>query len=198
MARQSLVLAKNEGGTLPFQSSSSGSSGSSNNTQDEKRLKILVTGPTSNSLSYQTGGWTWQWQGAPNEVDWFTYGTTVLGALTSDADWDVSYRCGVDILGQECNDEDGNNIRKTGNIVEEVEGWVGLGPGGPDGSIGRAVDAASSKDVVVVCVGEESYTEKPGDIRSLRLAEGQYQRRTPRLSWCILEAAPDYWRKWWN
>lgn len=178
MARQSLVLVKNEGNLLPFRSSTG--SGSSKNTNDDKRLKILVTGPTSNSLIYQTGGWSWQWQGAPNEADWFTYGTTVMGAMTSDADWDVSYRCGVDILGQDCNDEsdvgdeDGHNIRKAG-IVEEVEGWVGLGPNGPDGSVGRAVDAASSKDVIVVCVGEEAYTEKPGDIRSLRLAEGQYQ-----------------------
>jgi beta-glucosidase len=177
MARQSLVLTKNDDGILPLQ----GIITSENN--DKRRLEILVTGPTANSLIYQSGGWTWQWQGAPNEDDWFTYGTTVLGALSAEEAWDVSYSCGVDILGQECHEEDnddndnggdGNRNRKT-NVVKEVEGWVGLGSDGPHDSIGRAVEAASSKDIVVVCVGEEAYTEKPGDIRSLRLAEGQYQ-----------------------
>ncbi len=63
----------------------------------------------------------------------------------------------MDSLGQECDDETndsnegGKNIRKTG-IVKEVEDWVGLGPNGPDGSIGRAVDAASSKDVISGCI----------------------------------------------
>jgi beta-glucosidase len=138
-----------------------------------KRLKVLVTGPTSSSLIYQTGGWTWQWQGAPNEADWFTYGSTVLGAFKLEASWDVSYSCGTDILGQECPDEnDGNDTGIMEEVKVEVEAFVGVGP---DGSIGRAVEAASSKDVVVVCVGEEAYTEKPGDIRSLRLAEGQYK-----------------------
>ena len=56
--------------------------------------------------------------------------------------------------------------------MEQAEGWLGLGP---HNSVDRAVQAAADADLVVVCVGEEAYTEKPGDIRSLRLPDGQYE-----------------------
>jgi len=167
MARETVVLAKN-GKTanfpvLPVASSSSTSSPS-----------VLVTGPTSNSLSYQCGGWTGQWQGVPLQQQdaFFTYGGTVLGAFSSDPAFDVSSRCGVDILGRDCGEDDSQSHGKDESLVDEVKDAIGLG-GGPDDSIGRAVAAASNADVVIVCIGEESYTEKPGDIRSLQLPEGQ-------------------------
>jgi beta-glucosidase len=131
MVHQSIVLAKNENNFLPLDAS--------------RHLKIHVTGPTSHSRIYQSGGWTGQWQGAPDE-SWFTYGSTVRGAFQAVPAWDITYSCGTDILGDACG----------------------------HGSIEKAVEAASFADVVVVCVGEESYTEKPGDIRSLRLPAGQY------------------------
>jgi hypothetical protein len=61
------------------------------------------------------------------------------------------------------------------------------------------------KTLLSFCVGEEPYSENQGDIRSLRLAEGQYeqsketlrQRRKPKVVLVYLEAAP-VWRKWWN
>lgn len=34
-------------------------------------------------------------------------------------------------------------------------------------------NAVNAADVVIVCIGEETYTEKPGDIDNLDLAAGQ-------------------------
>ena len=129
MVRQSIVLAKNENHILPLSSS--------------LRLRVHVTGPTANSRVYQSGGWSYQWSGAPDE-SWFTYGSTVTEALSSE--WNVSHTCGTDILGEECEPQ----------------------------SVAKAVEAAKDAQVVFVCVGEEAYTEKPGDIRSLSLPQGQY------------------------
>lgn len=156
MTHQSIVLAKNDGGMLPL------------SLDGKATLKVLVTGPTATSLRYQSGGWTIAWQGASDDTP-FTYGSSVLDAFSADANYDVSYRCGVDILGQECED-DGPTPNPT--TLEQVKEWVGLGP---NTSIARAAIAASTSDVVVVCLGEENYTEKPGDIRDLDLPQGQYQ-----------------------
>ena len=154
MARQSIVLAKNDDSTLPWDSS--------------KGKKILVTGPTAASLIYQTGGWSGQWQGAPNEDDWFVSGSSVLTALSANGSGlDISYACGTNILGGECDDTTSEK-----GILEQVEGWVGMGP---HNSVDRAVQAAADANLVVICVGEEAYTEKPGDTRSLRLPDGQYE-----------------------
>jgi beta-glucosidase len=151
MVHQSMILTKNYNATLPLLAN---------------RPKILVTGPTASSRIYQSGGWTCQWQGAPIEQDWFSYGSTLLGAFMQESTWDVSYSCGTDILGGECDDALGKE-----GIVDQVKEWAGLGP---HSSIDRAVEAALSAEYVVICVGEEAYAEKPGDIRSLRLPEGQY------------------------
>ncbi|GKY96709.1 hypothetical protein MPSEU_000630400 [Mayamaea pseudoterrestris] len=159
MVRQSIVLTKNEENILPL------------STDNSTRLRILVTGPTANSLIYQSGAWTGQWQGAPNEQEWFTYGSTVLDGLSHEASWDVSYSCGTDILGGNCQDEDEDE--SAAGVIEQVEEWAGIGSS--QDSVARAIDEAQGVDVIVVCVGEEASTEKPGDIRSLRLPQGQYE-----------------------
>ncbi len=129
MAKESIILTKNENDALPIKNNN---------------VKIHVTGPTADSIRYQSGGWTIQWQGVTDDHD-FTYGTTVLNAVKSVPGWDVSSSCGVDILGNECVD-DKNNLNL--HLVED-------------------------SDYVIVCVGEEAYTEKPGDIRNLELPSGQ-------------------------
>jgi beta-glucosidase len=131
MVQQSIILAKNEAQTLPLSSNS---------------LTILVTGPTANSRVYQSGGWTSQWQGAPDE-SWFTYGSTVADAIMDETGWNVTYSCGVDVLGKECETR----------------------------SIEKAVELAMASDLVIIGVGEEAYAEKPGDIRSSYLPKGQYE-----------------------
>jgi len=155
MVQDSLVLAKNAQNWLPLDRTAS--------------LKVHVTGPTANSLSSQTGGWSGQWQGFPSE-DWFTYGGTVWDSLSVESDqWHVTYSCGVDVLGQECQDPDETDPEE--NYIDRVKHWAGLTP---TNSIAMAVEAAKDADVTVICVGEEAYTEKPGDIRSLLLPQGQY------------------------
>lgn len=150
MARQSIILAKNDEKVLPLQGAS----------------KVLVTGPTAHSIRLQSGGWTGEWQGADSEK-WFTYGTTVLDAFQANKMWTVSFSCGVSITGGECNDE---KVKQ--GVIEQVEDWVGLGP---SDSIDRAVKASSDVDTIVVCIGEQTYAEKPGDASSMKLPDGHYE-----------------------
>jgi beta-glucosidase len=145
------------------------------------KMKVLVVGPTSNSLSYQTGGWTGQWQGVDpaKESEWFTYGHTVYGAAVDHPGWDVSFQCGVSIMGGDCDEHDDNNDSDQSSVLDKVKSWVGWGDEQPDisayYSIERAIAATANVEYIIICVGEESYAEKPGDIRSLRLPEGQYE-----------------------
>lgn len=128
MARESIVLAKNHDDVLPLPLS--------------EGLKVHITGPTSDSIRYQTGGWSINWQGAFAD-DEFEYGSTVKSASLDFSIWNVSHSCGVDILGNSC-DEDESSIA-----------------------------ARNEADYIIICVGEENYTEKPGDIRDLQLRQGQ-------------------------
>lgn len=168
MTEQSIILAKNENGVLPL-------------AMDSSTLRVLVTGPTANSKAFSTGGWTWQWQGVDSNIEdqWFTYGSTVVQALQNEPNFQVSFSCGVDILGRDCDAESDfvattENPHNTG-VVETVKGWVGWNSDQADLSIERAMSVASNQDVIIVCLGEENYTEKPGDIRSLSLPSGQYE-----------------------
>ncbi|KAL7571385.1 hypothetical protein ACA910_007692 [Epithemia clementina (nom. ined.)] len=205
MARDSLILTKTTSSLLPLRA-------------DAQGLQVLVTGPTANSRIYQTGGWTVAWQGPNDEKESFTTGSTVYQALLNRVGeglfQNVIFRCGTDILGEECSDDnedttnptdDGGNRRKMGFFdqlsgigsdikdgisdigddigdgIDDVGKWIS-GDGGSDSdknneetSIQRAVDAAKDMDLVLICVGEEAYAEKPGDIRSLYLPFGQLQ-----------------------
>jgi beta-glucosidase len=154
VVHESIILAENKNSVLPL--------------DPNRSLNIQVTGPTANSLIYQSGGWTWQWQGSPSD-DWFTYGKTVVDALHTVNAWTVTYTCGVNILGKECDDPDESGVDES--IIDQVKHWVGLTP---TTSIARAVQGAKQADFTIICLGEEAYTEKPGDIRSLRLPDGQY------------------------
>ncbi|GKY94823.1 hypothetical protein MPSEU_000447500 [Mayamaea pseudoterrestris] len=155
MVHQSIVLTKNKKDLLPLSTKS--------------RRKLLVTGPTANSLIYQTGSWTGRWQGAANDSEWFTYGESVWEALAKESDaYDASFNCGTGILGGECDE----TLTLNGDIdLSDTP----LGVDIVHKSIQRAASVASDVDVIVVCVGEESSVEKPGDIRDLSLPEGQYK-----------------------
>jgi len=118
MARDSIVLTKNDEEVLPILSPSNGNN-----------VKVHVTGPTANSLRYQTGGWTIEWQGPPND-DLFQYGHTVLNAAESTNQWDVTSSCGVNIMGDPCDDVDDSIVS----------------------------NQRAEADYIIVCVGEENYT----------------------------------------
>eukprot|EP00854_Cymbomonas_tetramitiformis_P010796 gene10796-12771_t len=66
MARESVVLLRNDNDLLPLQPAVSD--------------KVLVTGPCAHSLSYLSGGWTLHWQGATTDAS-FTHGATLKDAI---------------------------------------------------------------------------------------------------------------------
>ena len=146
IVHQSIVLVQNRNNFLPIVTSYS-------DREQDYQLKILITGPTSNSRIYQSGGWMGHWQGAPDE-EWFTYGSTVYQAFQQKSKYNVSYACGTDIIGQDCR----NNNES------------------PLSSIEQAVKASFFVDIVIICIGEENYAEKPGDLvhDDLNLPVGQY------------------------
>ena len=118
IARDSIVLAKNTVNTLPLPTPTW-----------RKKWKVHVTGPTSNSIRYQSGGWTVEWQGATSD-DQFQYGQTVLQAAKEKTGWEITSSCGVNIMGDPC---DGDSTE-------------------------TANQQRSAADYIFVCIGEENYT----------------------------------------
>lgn len=110
--------------------------------------KILVTGPNGNSCRSLNGGWSYVWQGGDTKE--FAQANTIYEALAAKfGASSVKYSAGVSYL-------------KGGNWqAEDASG------------ISAAVAAASGVDVIVACVGENSYCETPGNITDLRLSENQ-------------------------
>ena len=161
MARESIVLVQNKNQTLPIRIKDN----LQQNEENIDPISIFVTGPTMNSIRYQSGGWTMSWQGPDQNDSSFTYGTTVLDALLQQSQddeiaWNVSYSCGVDIQGRDCMNEEG--------LIETNENTK-------QSSTDLAAIQASVSDYIIVCIGESNYAEKPGDSRSDYLPQGQYQ-----------------------
>lgn len=139
-ARESIVLAKNDGNALPL----------------AKNKKVLVTGPTADSLISLNNGWTWVWQGS-EETLYKQEKNTVREAIEAKIGKDnVTYVPGTEIVR---NKEIPSNVSPT-SIDREVD-------------IAAAVAAARSNDVIVLCLGEGSYTETPGNITDITLPEPQ-------------------------
>lgn len=115
-------------------------------TQVSVDKKILVTGPNCNSLVRQTGGWSIHWQGAYDDSE-FSMGVTILQGLQQMYGADkVTYYPGPSVTATNLDD------------VNDLD---------------EAIAAAKKASVVVFCIGEDTYTEKPGDINDLNLAKGQ-------------------------
>lgn len=115
----------------------------------KKGAKILVAGPNSNSMRTLNGGWSYSWQGEKVEEFAAEY-NTILEALQQKNDpTNVLYTEGV-------------SYNHEGKYWEEK-----------DIDIQAAVKAAASVEFIVLCLGENSYTEKPGDLHDLRLSENQ-------------------------
>jgi beta-glucosidase len=114
-----------------------------------KDARILVTGPNANSMRALNGGWSYTWQG--NNIDDFTADySTILDAITSKAGADrVVFREGVRY---------DNDARYWADEAYDIAG---------------AVRAAANVDYIVLALGENTYTEKPGDLHDLTLSENQ-------------------------
>ena len=112
--------------------------------------RLLVTGPNANSLRALNGGWSYRWQGSADEFA--PQFNTILEALQQRFPGKVSYEPGV------VYDETPMNWQ-----AEDASG------------IQKAVAAAYKADVIVACVGENSYCETPGNMDDLNLSAGQKQ-----------------------
>ena len=115
----------------------------------KKGAKILVTGPNANSMRSLNGGWTYSWQGEKVE-DFAQRYNTILEAVQK-----VNGEGNVEFLPGVAYNEKGKYWE------EEVK------------DINAVVSAAKKADVVVLCLGENSYTEKPGDLHDLTLSSNQ-------------------------
>lgn len=123
-AEESITLLKNNGNILPL----------------SKDAKVLVTGPTANTLRSVDGGWSYSWQG---EVDDYYGGSnhkTILKALQ---------------------DKFSNLNYVPGSTFDSLL------------NVDSVVAAAGNADVILLCLGELSYAENPGNINDLNLPEAQ-------------------------
>jgi beta-glucosidase len=139
-AQESMTLLKNAGDLLPL----------------GKDRKILVTGPTADSLLSLNNGWTYVWQGSEESLYPKDRPTIRRGIEAKAGAANVTYVPGTKITRREGSPSNGTPT----NIESEVD-------------IPAAVQAAASADVVVLCLGEGSYTETPGNIPDLSLGEPQ-------------------------
>lgn len=111
--------------------------------------RILLTGPNANSMRVLHGGWSYTWQGSNTEKYDEQY-NTVYEAMCQ------KYGARNVIL------EEGVSYNNRGKYYEELPA-----------QIDRAVRAAAQADVIVACIGENSYAETPGNLTDLALSEQQ-------------------------
>ena len=111
--------------------------------------KILVTGPNANSMRTLNGGWSYTWQG---DADNFaSHHNTILEALKNVyGEKNVSYVAGV-------------NYDMTPMMWDKE---INI-------DIDADVRAARNADIIVACIGENSYCETPGNINDLNLSSNQ-------------------------
>ena len=114
-----------------------------------QQKKILLTGPNANQMRCLHGGWSYTWQGSGAE-DLAAKYNTIYEALCN------KYGKGNIIL------EQGVTYNERGQYYEENEP-----------QIERAVSAAQQADIIIACIGENSYTETPGNLNDLWLSEKQ-------------------------
>lgn len=126
-AAESITLLKNNNAVLPL----------------NKNEKVLLTGPTANSMKYLNGGWSYNWQG--DMSDTFAVGKmTILEAMQNK-------------IGKE------NVLYSLGTDLATTD----------DAEIAKTVEMAKGVSKIILCLGEKNYTETPGDINNLFITASQ-------------------------
>ncbi|MBW1295448.1 glycoside hydrolase family 3 N-terminal domain-containing protein [Aquimarina litoralis] len=139
-ALESFTLLKNTSNILPL----------------EKGTKILVTGPTANTMRSLNGGWSYNWQGS--EADNYAKDkNTIAEALVGMGN--ATFVQGVSF--KENNSVDSSTLKEV--VFEDKK------------NIDAAVKAAKQSDVILLCLGENSYTETPGNTNSIVLPKDQIE-----------------------
>ncbi len=107
--------------------------------------RILVTGPNADNMRTLNGAWTYSWQGDLTDDFAGDYNTIFEAIRNNFGSSNVKYIPGI-------------TYRKGGNYydLDEVD-------------IRKAVQEARRSDYIVLCLGENTYTEKPGDLNDLNI-----------------------------
>lgn len=116
-----------------------------------KGTKILLAGPNTNSMRCLNGGWSYSWQGHRADEFAGAYHTIYEALCDKFGTQNIVYEPGVTYAPY-----------KNDNWWEENE---------PE--IDKAVKAAAGVDVIVACIGENSYCETPGNMNDLTLSANQ-------------------------
>ena len=114
-----------------------------------KGKKILLTGPNANQMRCLHGGWSYTWQGSKAE-DLSEKYNTIYEAL--------------------CNKYGKENIILEQGVTYNENGAY-YDENAPE--IDKAVAAAAKADMIIAIIGENSYTETPGNLTDLWLSENQ-------------------------
>ena len=113
------------------------------------KFKVLLTGPNANQMRCLHGGWSYTWQGSKAE-DLSEKYNTIYEALCNK-------------YGKE------NIILEQGVTYDENKAYYDEN----EPEIDKAVAAAAQADIIIACIGENSYTETPGNLTDLWLSENQ-------------------------
>ncbi len=116
----------------------------------KKGTRILVTGPCGNSMRTLNGGWSYTWQGTEASVYTEKFNTIYEALANKFGASNVRFVPGIEF----------DETRFAWQVEKNV-------------NISAAAAAARSVDVVVACLGENSYCETPGNIDDLNLSSNQ-------------------------
>ena len=116
-----------------------------------KGKKILLTGPNANSMRCLNGGWSYSWQGDKADECAQAYNTIYEAFCNEYGKESVIYEPGV-----------------TYKTSTDALWWEENTP-----QIAQAVAAAEKADVIIACIGENSYCETPGNLTDLNLSTNQ-------------------------
>ena len=139
-ARESLTLLKNANNILPL----------------AKTTKVLVTGPTSDSMISLNNGWSYVWQGSEESL-YPKDRPTIRKAIEEK----VGAANVAFVQGTKITRPAGSTSNNTPTDKEE------------EVDIAAAVSAAQNVDVIVLALGEGSYCETPGNVTDLTIGEPQ-------------------------
>ncbi|MDE3143833.1 MAG: glycoside hydrolase family 3 C-terminal domain-containing protein, partial [Bacteroidota bacterium] len=126
-AHEAITLVKNKNNILPL----------------SKNKKVLVMGPTSQSIAPLNGSWSYTWQG--NQEEWYPKESKTIEQAIAD-------KVGAD-----------NVIAIGAKGFDAKENY----------DIDKLKANADKADIIVLCLGENAYAESPGNIRDLALPEEQ-------------------------
>jgi beta-glucosidase len=117
----------------------------------KKGMKLLITGPNANSMRTLNGAWTYSWQGEKVEEFAKDYNTILEALQHKNGADNIKYLPGV-------------SYKMDGKYFEDFAD-----------KMDETIAAAKDVDAVVLCLGENTYTESPGNLRDLYISDLQIE-----------------------